>query len=522
MTVATVGSQVLEYSPCHVADDIDEPAWRHTGIEIKASTTLQRPDLTQKIIHTATTYGHAHLKGPPGTGKTSALQLVCSQIEAPCGFFSMSEDLSVEVQLMDALRKVGDDPHGGPRFIICDEIQRTYSPERASEWVALLKDTPYDGRTFQEHHNFVLITAATVRLGSDPASPLSIRENSELIMKELYLTPDEGKELINRYLQLVPQRIRLRTLSTSREWASLVTALIEQCGGHAVAITIALETLYQESRNNEHVTVVDLMTLLLSKLMILGYTRIWASGSMVLSEAHKIEVMRAIMFEHEVVSVAAQKALIRIFILHDNEEEEPQPWYLLKPRVVTPLAYRRFLLYLFPHKPATQAPASIKDLLEKAVSCMRMEDLIHATEESHGDSDDHGIPKETSLQHMFYLGLTQWLPACTEVVPEASAIFPSGKGEVDFYINSSLHWAFELLRNSKKLTEHMRRFQNGGKYFTPNIQQYLVVNFVGPNYSKPKQWPANRAVVKFEKGFASCIVMYDLDDHKEIKLTSSS
>ena len=58
-------------------------------------------------------------------------------------------------------------------------------------------------------------------------------------------------------------------------------------------------------------------------------------------------------------------------------------------------------------------------------------------------------------------------------------------GEVDFYVNGEICWAFELLRNGNKLREHRERFNQDGKYSrvlklnndSDGVGGYAVVDF---------------------------------------------
>jgi calcineurin-like phosphoesterase family protein len=54
-------------------------------------------------------------------------------------------------------------------------------------------------------------------------------------------------------------------------------------------------------------------------------------------------------------------------------------------------------------------------------------------------------------------------------------------GELDFFINGSLKWALELLRNGKKNGERMERFdETVGKYRVVEMNDYLVVDCKTP------------------------------------------
>ena len=54
------------------------------------------------------------------------------------------------------------------------------------------------------------------------------------------------------------------------------------------------------------------------------------------------------------------------------------------------------------------------------------------------------------------------------------------RGFIDFYINSSLKFGIEFLRENSKFVEHLNRFTNGGKYSNlfKSSNQLACVNFI--------------------------------------------
>ena len=112
---------------------------------------------------------------------------------------------------------------------------------------------------------------------------------------------------------------------------------------------------------------------------------------------------------------------------------------------------------------------------------------------------------------MFFRSLTSLLPATTEVVTEMSAILPDRadgrRGELDFYINSGYHYGIELMRDGGNFAEHQKRFEepqpgdrNRGKYFTPLIKEYLIVDFRNAGF-KSKQPDIFGLIVSFNEDF---------------------
>jgi hypothetical protein len=91
-----------------------------------------------------------------------------------------------------------------------------------------------------------------------------------------------------------------------------------------------------------------------------------------------------------------------------------------------------------------------------------------------------GFPKEGMLQHQFWRGASMCLPPNHRIAAEVSQIVDKGRsiaGEVDFWINSELQWAVELLRQGSRKGEHMGRFQEKGVYRILEPKHWRVIDF---------------------------------------------
>jgi hypothetical protein len=97
---------------------------------------------------------------------------------------------------------------------------------------------------------------------------------------------------------------------------------------------------------------------------------------------------------------------------------------------------------------------------------------------SHGQNK---FPKEGILQHQFWRGAAMCLKM--QLAAEVSHVdHKNGKsnninGEVDFWINSELKWAIELLRLGSDKGEHVNRFKENGKYQSLEPSHWRVIDF---------------------------------------------
>ena len=145
-----------------------------------------------------------------------------------------------------------------------------------------------------------------------------------------------------------------------------------------------------------------------------------------------------------------------------------------------------------------EAPASLDSLVLDAVktfSKRRLQASRNGTE----------FPKEAAFQQLFTEAANRFLPAWNSLTPElntkAELNGKTVKGELDFYVNSQLKWAVELLKEGKDIGEHLNRFRTGA-YREVETSEYLVVDFRGPLTRSVESHP-NRCTFFFAEDFGS-------------------
>lgn len=87
--------------------------------------------------------------------------------------------------------------------------------------------------------------------------------------------------------------------------------------------------------------------------------------------------------------------------------------------------------------------------------------------------------REPMIQHEFWRGASMCLPTTCGWASEVS-FSQNGEqidGSLDFWINSKLQWAIELMREGDRKQEHLDRFAPLGKYVPLAAKQWRVIDF---------------------------------------------
>ena len=109
---------------------------------------------------------------------------------------------------------------------------------------------------------------------------------------------------------------------------------------------------------------------------------------------------------------------------------------------------------IFPDR-SSSAPPSIEVLVMEAVSSMSATRL-------RGCVRQRPLSQGGSVPATFNEAMSRHLPRRNIIIPELNTKAEVGgetkSGELDFYINSDLKWALELLREGDSVGEHLSRF----------------------------------------------------------------
>ena len=171
--------------------------------------------------------------------------------------------------------------------------------------------------------------------------------------------------------------------------------------------------------------------------------------------------------------------------------------------------------YFFPGR-ATSAPATLDALVIRAVESMSQLRLQRSR-------DQGNFPKEAALEQLFNEEMNKLLPPKNSVLPELNTKATQNSkvvsGELDFYVNSELKWALELLKEGIGIGRHVARFHpTTGKYREVDTNEYLVVDLCGPRGKSPVTADPNRCTFYFEEDFGSCICKMRNETEKVLRL----
>jgi hypothetical protein len=140
-----------------------------------------------------------------------------------------------------------------------------------------------------------------------------------------------------------------------------------------------------------------------------------------------------------------------------------------------------FIDRLYGSKRAEKGPTSFEGFIEDCIQ--RLNRTILQESFSRGKTD--GPLYERQWQMEFYRAATSLLSDKQVPSADVGAIFGS-KGKLDFYINGSLKWGIELLREGEDALGHAQRFEEGGDYWKmrDKISVYALLDF---RSSKPRE-----------------------------------
>jgi hypothetical protein len=124
-----------------------------------------------------------------------------------------------------------------------------------------------------------------------------------------------------------------------------------------------------------------------------------------------------------------------------------------------------------------------------------------------------GRPMERTWQNEFYRAATSCVPINHSVSPDVGYTY-SSRGYLDYFINDTLGWGIELVRESTSAMrlEHTERFLKGGIYHSllvsKQLKEYLVVDFrsAKPNETTLKTLGAHIWIVRYAPNFKSATV----------------
>ncbi|KAJ3174985.1 hypothetical protein HDU87_006519 [Geranomyces variabilis] len=141
---------------------------------------------------------------------------------------------------------------------------------------------------------------------------------------------------------------------------------------------------------------------------------------------------------------------------------------------------------------------------------------------SHGNGTNL-LPLEWTFQREFWRGASMTLPIDMRVAAEVSKVMDrttEGNTRVDFWINSNLNWAVELVRNTgnkKDIENHLDRFRTtGGYYYNLMPSEWRVIDFRAPGFAAANDTRDGLIIVTCDEGFTGATVHLGTRDPQHI------
>jgi hypothetical protein len=83
---------------------------------------------------------------------------------------------------------------------------------------------------------------------------------------------------------------------------------------------------------------------------------------------------------------------------------------------------------------------------------------------------------EVSWQNEWYRCALSVIPPSVSISANVGYVFGSS-GFLDYYINGEICWGIELTREGDLMSEHARRFHEGGEYEEIPLRQWVILDF---------------------------------------------
>jgi hypothetical protein len=477
---------------------------------------LPRDQLVQEAIDMARLSGLLIVSSPPGTGKTSLIQLIIQNLAADntrsCKGFILRPsqpgrsdfDLykwvneRTGVSYYDDRTLKRDLETYSEVWLLFDDAQKLYENKFHDFWEDVVKTRSSIG--FGDQTKVVVVVSATYYLTTGADSPVSFQNEQRIGMNALLLSQSEASDLFD-----------LRSLYP--QWQACKATLFYLTNGNAAAFAIGLNLISEMSLSVEIRTGGGLSESRAMEELVEGgrflarLSRCFPAIS-VDASSHRIifdaivEAYRVDAGEFSYNSSAGGNPVISLQkagILAENN------------RFTSPAAQRFYYSTLFPRATlSTEPPGSLEKLVIQATSTLSARRLrVSRQKNTNGEIQ---TPKEAVYQQLFHEAISAILPTSYRIIPELGTEALIGNkfktGELDFYIKNGHKWALEFLRNGEKIGEHLGRIP--GKYKNVVADEWLVVDCrIEPSF--PKKADHNRCSLVFSQDFTSCQCFMRLD-----------
>ena len=474
------------------------------GISVeRPETYVNRASLVRKL--TSNVYaadGLLVLKSPPGTGKTSLLYLLKKFANNENGVHYIRPERSPHEDDFDLFDYVRDN-HGvdystfmiherlrgcKQLWLLFDDAQRLYTPKFDSFWEALVK---MKGREFNNSKVKILVVVSTTYyLNNRASSPVALKSQFCMGLEDLLSSEEEAAELFSKR-------------SLKPEWVDFNDKLYYltrgSLGPFAIGINYLnglLSSVDHRSDSQDGLTQDKAVQELVETTDFINKLDRCFPAKRVSETEHDVifdALLNAYNLDADDKRLKADEMgdavvdLCKAGILREDLE------------FLSPVACQFYYCMVFPRASISQeAPPSLEELVVAATKRLSARRLRTARQRKDQP------PKEAVFQQLFHEALYTLLPATYNIIPElgteAEIDSKTVTGELDFYIKNGKKWALELMRDGKKIGEHLDRIP--GKYQNVEADEWLVVDF---RYgTPPRMRDENLCSMVFTEDYKQC------------------
>lgn len=486
-----------------------DPAPQIYGINVHTDH-LRREQLVGKLDDLVKNNTVVIISAPMGSGKTSLLQLYNAAKTDVYKFLYYPMSRMTPADVMIKLGITRDDELDsnsvlkteGTVIVMVDDCQLYFENDYTWFWEYFTRSTLRPSNV-----RFILSSTRTVSFLRE--SPICFGSEARLKMEDLLLTKEEAHELISMKAPVgLDEKLRHEVV---------LQMLVNECDGLLAALRISITNLNGAFRLATDSTQKTVVQAYFSSNFVSCFDRCFIAQPNHINPVIIPVLVELFTQSISVANIDTVRPLLRAGILAECSESRSGT---LSVRFASPLASRFIMHVMFPNR-GSKLPTSLPDLVKAAIGVMSATTLRQSI------SIATDKPKEAVYQHMFMHALHECTPATVLICPELSRVFPDINseraglpisGEIDFYLDSQLHWGIELMVNGSDIGGHMKRFEHGGDYAPLGMNDYAIVDFrKGPVKSLRKRH-SKRITVFLDETFSTCTVLEGFNNSVTIEL----
>jgi hypothetical protein len=428
---------------------------------------------------------------PPASGKTSALTLFNHYYKhLKCAYVSCVDNTSDKC--FDVMAMLASDK--SLNLIAIDDAQLWY--DQTNFWTRLIKRTS----TLIPGQAKVIISATHMLAGRVSTTPAEFLELKRFDRSDFLLNDEEALGFLH-----LPEPVGL----DPKFWGMnvLLSVIIRQCAGLVGALRISTSQINTSVFKDPRPTCGSVLKYYLSFAVLDQLSRCFSSGHLkpvsvelnnILQRCLVSDTVYRSGFELDHDANTHLQTLLKTGILVQDNVGRIQ--------FSSPLARRFYWKVFFPNR-ANENPPDLDSLIMSVLQNMSKSSLERSV------TRVGRLPNEATFQHLFMEGLALFTPPTCSIIPELAETFPSEdgsssriRGRIDFYLNSVLGWGIELLVSGRGIGDHIKRFEEGGKYADLDCRDWVVVDLrleTASGISDIASHP-NRITVFFHNAYETC------------------